>query len=756
MKNIYIFFVLLFFTNAILAQSNEGTNFWLGFMEFRNIEETNRVVIITAKQEAVGTVSMPLLDWSMPFSVSANEEVVVKIPASAETLGSEAITHTGIQISAQQPVSAYMHQYFGFSSEASAVFPTDVIDTEYFVMSYPGTQDGERVYPSEFIIVGTRDETQVTITSSTQTKGGRKSNLPFAITLNKGETYQVQAREVSGDLTGSHISSDKKIAVFGGTAWAVIPIDCGTRDNLLEQMHPTSAWGPEVLTIPSANVAFDIFRILAAEDNTIVEVQGTTTETYQLRKGEFIEYQQTTPTFIKGSKPILVAQYLIGQTCNDHEFGDPAMVLLNNTDQVRRGIRLFSAPFQDIQEHYINVITRTDDTGIIKFNGEKLVDKGVAFTAVGTKGHFSYARIEVDSGIHTITTEGCGIIASAYGYGAAESYAYSGDISIATLDINDLPDGGCLNDTVIFDPELSPVRFDFQWDLGDGTSSKAVKLTHLYDNLGTYPVELILEDKCFARKDTLNKDVFISLREAIEVTDIQVCEGASFQLKAKDIADAQYEWRGPENIFFTQQNPIISQASASMNGEYSVISNLAGCETFPAFLEVLVQPNPKPYLGEDTIVCSQLLDVVLDAGEYAGYRWQDNSANQQLLITENGDFWVEVTDEFGCVGADTVRLIQDCATVFYVPTIFSPNGDNVNDQFTILGGNVESMQLQIFNRWGALVFENNSQETGWDGLTFDQELAPTGVYIYRLDFEGFERDGSPFTGKKYGTVTLVR
>lgn len=255
MKNTFALFILLLSTNAILAQSNEGTNLWLGFMEFRNIEETNRVVIITAKEETVGTVSMPLLDWSMPFSVAANVEVVVKLPASAETIGSEEITNTGIQISSQQPVAAYMHQYFGFSSEASAVLPTDVIGTEYFVMSYAGTQDGERVYPSEFLIVGTRDETQVTITPSAQTKGSRKPNLPFSIVLNKGETYQVQARDVNGDLTGSHISADKKISVFGGTAWAVAPIDCGTRDNLLEQMHPVSAWGTEVLTIPSAQVA---------------------------------------------------------------------------------------------------------------------------------------------------------------------------------------------------------------------------------------------------------------------------------------------------------------------------------------------------------------------------------------------------------------------------------------------------------------------------------------------------------------------
>jgi len=92
----------------------------------------------------------------------------------------------------------------------------------------------------------------------------------------------------------------------------------------------------------------------------------------------------------------------------------------------------------------------------------------------------------------------------------------------------------------------------------------------------------------------------------------------------------------------------------------------------------------------------------------------------------------------------------------YIPNVFSPNGDNQNDEFAILGGDVQSMELKIFNRWGELIFESNNQEIGWDGTTFGREIALPGVYVYRLDFVGFERDGSMFVGKKHGTVTLIR
>ena len=141
---------------------------------------------------------------------------------------------------------------------------------------------------------------------------------------------------------------------------------------------------------------------------------------------------------------------------------------------------------------------------------------------------------------------------------------------------------------------------------------------------------------------------------------------------------------------------------------------------------------------------------------YVSYRWQDNTVSNPFIVTEGGDFSVEVIDEFGCMGTDSLTLIQQCPTELYIPNVFSPNGDNQNDEFVILGGDIQSMELKIFNRWGELIFESNDQERGWDGTIFGQEMALPGVYIYRLDFVGFKRNGSILTEKKHGTLTLIR
>ena len=135
------------------------------------------VVMITSKQNTSGTVTLPLLNWSTSFTVAANQVEIIQLPPGAETLGSETITQTGVQILSEVPVSAYIHQYFNFRSEASIVLPIDAISTEYFVMSYSGVQQGGTNYLSEFLIVATENETAVTINPSDQTKSGKSPNL---------------------------------------------------------------------------------------------------------------------------------------------------------------------------------------------------------------------------------------------------------------------------------------------------------------------------------------------------------------------------------------------------------------------------------------------------------------------------------------------------------------------------------------------------------------------------------------------------
>jgi len=752
--SLFLFFFLSSINYAV-AQSNEGTEFWFGFMEHVDVGNNSMVAMVTSKTGTSGTIRIPGQNWSQSFTVGANDVRIIDLPSFAENLGSEEIQSRGIQVETDQPSSVYIHQFHSFRSEATVVLPNSALGNEYYVMTYTGVFNQGKTHPAEFLVVALQDETEVMITVSDQTEGGKTAGTTFTVLLNRGETYQVQAAQSSGDLTGSFISSDKRFNVFGGNSWTQVPSNCEFRDNLLEQMYPVSTWGKQFVTVPNDRLSFDVFRILAAEDGTNIEVQGSTTRTYNLNAGEFAEYQQSEATYILATKPITVAQYIPGQACNGHTVGDPSMVLLNAVEQTRDTVTLFNSSFERISENFINVITRTVDVNAVIFDGQPLINQGINFSTVGPNGEFSYARIPVSTGAHTIISEGCGVIATAYGYGQVESYAYSGGASFSSINANPIPEGGCLNDTILFDTGLSPFRFTFDWQLGDGTTSNLGRFTHFYPDLGAYPIQLILYDQCLDQRDTFQRDLLISLRQAVDVEpDILLCEGEAFQLGATDLADARYEWHGPNGYFSESQFPIFNAARLRDSGRYEVVGIVSGCATFPATQIVNVQATPVPDLGPDTLICSREdLSIVLDPGDFSTYLWQDFSRPSVYEAIEEGIFWVEVTDELGCEGSDTLILREQCPTALFVPNVFTPNDDGINDEFRAYGHDIISYQLRIYSRWGALLFESNQVDEHWDGY-YDGEPLSSGVYTWVIELEGYLENGEVFTETRSGTVTL--
>jgi gliding motility-associated-like protein len=85
------------------------------------------------------------------------------------------------------------------------------------------------------------------------------------------------------------------------------------------------------------------------------------------------------------------------------------------------------------------------------------------------------------------------------------------------------------------------------------------------------------------------------------------------------------------------------------------------------------------------------------------------------------------------------------------PTIFTPNGDNVNDIFLVKGKFIQEFQLYIFNRWGQTIYFTNVWNEGWDGETNNTE-APNGVYTWKV----IAKDNKGKEIIATGTITLER
>jgi gliding motility-associated-like protein len=87
----------------------------------------------------------------------------------------------------------------------------------------------------------------------------------------------------------------------------------------------------------------------------------------------------------------------------------------------------------------------------------------------------------------------------------------------------------------------------------------------------------------------------------------------------------------------------------------------------------------------------------------------------------------------------------------FIPNIFSPNEDQLNDLLMVYGGPYSEMVLEIFDRWGTMVFRSTDQLMGWDGKHRGQE-AQTGVYYYQ--FKGLSVWDESIESK--GNITLIR
>ena len=127
------------------------------------------------------------------------------------------------------------------------------------------------------------------------------------------------------------------------------------------------------------------------------------------------------------------------------------------------------------------------------------------------------------------------------------------------------------------------------------------------------------------------------------------------------------------------------------------------------------------------------------------------------VFKDAGTYQVKLQTEAGCDSIFTL-LITEASTSgasgeVYIPNAFSPNGDNVNDLFTVFpNDDVEVLELLIFDRWGSLVYSGTGVgEDGWDGRLKGKPVG-MGAYAYVLRL----RLPSGIEKVEHGVVHLVR
>jgi gliding motility-associated-like protein len=236
---------------------------------------------------------------------------------------------------------------------------------------------------------------------------------------------------------------------------------------------------------------------------------------------------------------------------------------------------------------------------------------------------------------------------------------------------------------------------------------------------------------------------FISSPSANLGTDTSLCDGSNHTLTALTDPFTLHLWSDG-----TRGDSIL----VSSTGIYWV-SLMNICGTSSDTINVAFNPLPTVNLGTDTSLFFGDTIILNAANPGASYLWQDGSTNQTYTVLNSGIYWAMVTTN-NCSGTDSILIDSKSTNVHLeIPTIFTPNGDGINDYFIpILRTGISSLKIEIYNKWGQLIFTSNYLDINWDGRTQSGQLVPDGTYFWIAKYADHEGK----TNSAKGVFTLLR
>lgn len=234
-----------------------------------------------------------------------------------------------------------------------------------------------------------------------------------------------------------------------------------------------------------------------------------------------------------------------------------------------------------------------------------------------------------------------------------------------------------------------------------------------------------------------------------------VCQGQPIQFNAAPAGDASpfvYAWTGPNGFTSTDQNPVLSNSTTAAAGTYTVTITDALGQTATATTNAIVNPAPNSdfTLSAETIdIRHNTVTLSITPEKNVVYDWElgdGTTANQTTInyaytIAGNiPEYTIKLTakDNIGC----TSTSIKKIEVVPFIPNVFTPNGDEVNDLF------MAGYEVQVLDRNGMMLYKGN---TGWNG-TYKGKKVDNDTYYYYLNFTDVNKN----VQTRKGFVTLKR
>lgn len=249
--------------------------------------------------------------------------------------------------------------------------------------------------------------------------------------------------------------------------------------------------------------------------------------------------------------------------------------------------------------------------------------------------------------------------------------------------------------------------------------------------------------------------------------DTTICFNSPLVIGDNRKDSSQYVWQPAAGLSCTNcPNPV---ANPSVTTKYTLTKTLCSFVTKDSITVTIYTPTATAKAGNDFTLClgsNQVVSIgTADSTRFSSYNWQPpvlltcatcaTPSIKGIDLPASTVAFTLLRTECGITTTATVNMtLEDCETTYTVPNIYTPNNDNVNDVWGLQFNQirfVKGFRLNVYNRWGNVIFESTQPNRKWDARTTSGEPVSAGVYFYTVEFLINDK---PLTLK--GTVTLLR
>lgn len=314
------------------------------------------------------------------------------------------------------------------------------------------------------------------------------------------------------------------------------------------------------------------------------------------------------------------------------------------------------------------------------------------------------------------------------------------------------------NETVIIDITSGSGTFTIPASLLPNTGLSTLSFVSLTDTSTACPININLSDSF-----TIN-----TIPDAPQASNSVFCEDENATIA--DLLPNSNDFNWYDSATATQ--PLASNTQLTSGNYYvSQTSGTTDCSSERTMITVTINSIQPPTLQQDgALFCGAdnptLQDLSANVNAAETIIWYDALSNgteldnTELLQEGSTYYGFQFSNTLNCTSIDALAVtvtLTDCDSEeeygFFIPDGFSPNGDGVNETFKI--PDIEFLYpdftLEIYNRYGNLMFKGNKNKPNWDGKNSDSSLidgmAPNGVYFYVINFN--KNNISPKQGRLY-------